>query len=231
MDTWWQISSRAIRYDNMKQASATDFHWGVHSKRWEIFSGEPEATVTKARRCDLNRSGECSPYLRGSTPPNSPFLFPSQSSDVLSNQQLLQTTRLCSPTHKARWHALPWWSWMRGIVNPAAWRKKKKRILRVGRLVEESLIKERREVWLPPSGETKLFIRPGKILLSDNESFSRNIKHIRLWSQLDSAAALNFPFIRKCWQALKLWIPHGLFCSHEHKRRHFFSGPLGKKQH
>lgn len=68
---------------------------------------------------------------------------------------------------------------MRGIVNPAAWWKKKKRILRVGRLVEEGLIKERCEVWLPPSGETKLFIRPGKILLSDNESVSRNIKHIR----------------------------------------------------
>ncbi len=65
---------------------------------------------------------------------------------------------------------------MRGIVNSAAWCKKKS--MRVGRLVvKESLIKERCKVWLPPSGETKLFIRSEKILLSDNESVSPNIKH------------------------------------------------------
>lgn len=59
---------------------------------------------------------------------HSPLCFRSRSSDALSNQQLLQTTRLCSPAHKATWHALPWWTWMRGIVNSAAawwWEKKK----------------------------------------------------------------------------------------------------------
>lgn len=34
----------------------------------------------------------------------------------------------------------------------------KKKSMRVAGLVEESLIKERCKVWLPPSGETKLFI-------------------------------------------------------------------------
>ncbi len=46
---------------------------------------------------------------------------------------------------------------MRGIVNSAVWWKKKS--MRVGRLVEESLIKERCKVWFPPLGETKLLIR------------------------------------------------------------------------
>lgn len=63
---------------------------------------------------------------------------------MLSNQQWLQTTRLRSPAHKARWHALPWWNWMRGLGKSSVVEKNK---WELGRLLEESLIKERWKVW------------------------------------------------------------------------------------
>lgn len=123
-----QISSWAIRYGNKEWASATDSH---QEMRWEVrkySSGGPEATLTKACHRDLNRSGDYSPYLRGSTSPT-PLLSTllsylikccAQTPTVASDNQIMFSS------HKARRHTLPWWSWMRGIVNSTKKKKKKK---------------------------------------------------------------------------------------------------------
>ena len=197
--------------------------------RWEIFQWRTRGDSNKG--CHLNRSGECSPYLRGSTSPHSPLCSPSRRSDALSNQQLLQTTRLCSPAHKARWHTLPWWNWMRGIVKFCS--VEKKRSMGVERLVEESLIKERCKVWLPPSGETKLFIGSGTFsYLTMRERLPKH-KTRMIMIAIGLCGSFKLSLYRSMLTSLEtmdLMQQRRLFCSQEHTR-HNFQGHLVKEQH
>lgn len=112
---------------------------------------------------------------------------------------------------------------MRGIVNSAAWLEKKKRSksMRVGRLVEESLIKERCKVWLPPSGEAKLFISSRNFSYLTMGASPQNIKHVRLSALLDSHQA---PFNQNMLPILET------MDSQEHKKTQNFQGHL-KEQH
>lgn len=89
--------------------------------------------------------------------PNSSPRLP-QLSDVFADRQLLQTTR---SANKARWRTLPWWTWMRGILNSAGWWKRREGQEETGRMVVEKLsqcvAKEQAQVQLPLSSGTKLF--------------------------------------------------------------------------
>lgn len=52
--------------------------------------------------------------------------------------------------------------------------------MRVGRLVEERLIKRRREVWIALRAETELFIRSGRFSYLYCERISQNMKRVHV---------------------------------------------------